>query len=48
MPGDKSSPLRISLSSCISNSHCSRQGVYINNLSRALKDLGHYVEVVSD
>jgi glycosyltransferase involved in cell wall biosynthesis len=30
-----------------SNPHCGGQGVYLKNLSRALKDLGHVVEVVS-
>ncbi len=40
-------PLRICLLSYRSNPHCGGQGVYIKNLSRALKDLGHHVEVVS-
>ena len=30
-----------------SNPHCGGQGVYLKNLSRALKDLGHVVEVIS-
>jgi glycosyltransferase involved in cell wall biosynthesis len=30
-----------------SNPHCGGQGVYIRNLSRALTDLGHHVEVVA-
>jgi len=42
-----SGPLRICLLSYRSNPHCGGQGVYIQNLSRALKDLGHHVEVVS-
>ncbi|MBW1855556.1 MAG: glycosyltransferase, partial [Deltaproteobacteria bacterium] len=41
------SPLRICLLSYRSNPHCGGQGVYLKNLSRALKDLGHQVEVVS-
>ncbi|MBI9082912.1 MAG: glycosyltransferase family 4 protein [Desulfobacterales bacterium] len=40
-------PLRICLLSYRSNPHCGGQGVYLKNLSRALKDLGHEVEVVS-
>ena len=40
-------PLRICLLSYRSNPHCGGQGVYLKNLSRALKDLGHHVEVVS-
>ena len=40
-------PLRICLISYRSNPHCGGQGVYLKNLSRALKDLGHHVEVVS-
>jgi len=40
-------PLRICLLSYRSNPHCGGQGVYLKNLSRALKDLGHYVDVVS-
>jgi len=39
--------LRICLLSYRSNPHSGGQGVYIRNLSRALKDLGHDVEVVS-
>ena len=30
-----------------SNPHCGGQGVYLKNLSRALQDLGHKVEVIS-
>ncbi len=41
------SPLRICLLSYRSNPHCGGQGVYLKNLSRALKDLGHRVDVVS-
>ncbi len=43
--GDK--PLRICLLSYRSNPHCGGQGVYLKNLSRALKDLGHDVDVIS-
>jgi len=44
---NNSDPLRICLLSYRSNPHSGGQGVYINNLSRALKDLGHHVEVIS-
>jgi len=47
MPADKKAPLRICLLSYRSNPHCGGQGVYLKNLSRALKELGHLVEVVS-
>jgi glycosyltransferase involved in cell wall biosynthesis len=40
-------PLRICLLSYRSNPHSGGQGVYIKNLGRALKALGHSVEVVS-
>jgi glycosyltransferase involved in cell wall biosynthesis len=40
-------PLRICLLSYRSNPHCGGQGIYVQNLSRALKALGHQVEVVS-
>ncbi len=40
-------PLNICLLSYRSNPHCGGQGVYLKNLSRALKDLGHRVEVIS-
>jgi glycosyltransferase involved in cell wall biosynthesis len=43
----KDTPLRICLLSYRSNPHSGGQGVYIKNLSRALKGLGHHVEVVS-
>ncbi len=39
--------LNIGLISYRSNPHCGGQGVYIRNLSRALSDLGHRVEVIS-
>lgn len=39
--------LRICLLSYRSNPHCGGQGVYLNNLSRALKALGHKIDVVS-
>lgn len=41
------SPLNICLLSYRSNPHCGGQGVYLKNISRALKDLGHRVEVIS-
>ncbi|MFH1092010.1 MAG: glycosyltransferase family 4 protein [Pseudomonadota bacterium] len=44
---DDDFPLRICLISYRSNPHCGGQGVYLKNLSRALKDLGHHVEVIS-
>ena len=40
-------PLRICLLSYRSNPHSGGQGVYVKNLSRALKNLGHQVEVVA-
>lgn len=40
-------PLRICLLSYRSNPHCGGQGVYLNQLSRALHNLGHHVEVLS-
>ena len=39
--------LNIGLISYRSNPHCGGQGVYIRNLSHALCDLGHRVEVIS-
>jgi len=47
MPADHSKPLRICLLGYRSNPHSGGQGVYIQNLSRALKDLGHKVDVAS-
>jgi hypothetical protein len=46
-PINNHDPLRICLLSYRSNPHCGGQGVYLKNLSRALKNLGHSVEVVS-
>lgn len=40
-------PLRICILSYRSNPFCGGQGVYVKNLSRALSDLGHQVEIVS-
>ena len=40
-------PLRIGMISYRSNPHCGGQGVYVRNLSRALTDLGHKVEVIA-
>ncbi|MFP4392615.1 MAG: glycosyltransferase family 4 protein [Desulfohalobiaceae bacterium] len=39
--------LRIGLLSYRSNPHCGGQGIYIKNLSKALVELGHQVEVIS-
>lgn len=44
---DNEKPLKICMISYRSNPHCGGQGVYIRNLSRALTDLGHQVEVVA-
>ncbi len=44
---DSRKPLRICLLSYRSKPHSGGQGVYIRCLSRALKDLGHRVDVVS-
>ena len=41
------SPMNICLLSYRSNPHCGGQGVYLKNISRALRDLGHNVEVIS-
>ncbi|MCK5312663.1 MAG: glycosyltransferase family 4 protein, partial [Desulfobacteraceae bacterium] len=38
---------KIGIISYRSNPHCGGQGVYVRNLSRALSDLGHSVEVIS-
>jgi len=40
-------PLNICLISYRSNPHSGGQGVYLKNLSRALKDLGHGVDILS-
>lgn len=40
-------PLRICLLSYRSNPHCGGQGVYLKQLSRELRALGHHVEVLS-
>ncbi|UCH23869.1 MAG: glycosyltransferase family 4 protein [Deltaproteobacteria bacterium] len=47
MTGDNDGRLKICLLSYRSNPHCGGQGVYLKNLSRALKDIGHQVEVIS-
>jgi glycosyltransferase involved in cell wall biosynthesis len=39
--------LKIALVSYRSKPHCGGQGVYIKNLSRAIKDLGHQIDVIS-
>ncbi|MBF0376663.1 MAG: glycosyltransferase family 4 protein [Desulfamplus sp.] len=41
------SRLKIGLISYRSNPHCGGQGVYVRNLSRALTDFGHHVEVIA-
>ena len=41
------SGLKIALISYRSNPHCGGQGVYVKNLSHALSDLGHDVEVIA-
>ena len=46
-PQNSDSPLNICLISYRSNPHSGGQGVYLKNLSRALKDLGHAVEILS-
>ena len=45
--GSKDKPLHICLLSYRSNPHSGGQGVYLQNLSRAIKDLGHRVEILS-
>ncbi|MDL2269788.1 glycosyltransferase family 4 protein [Desulfosarcina sp. OttesenSCG-928-A07] len=40
-------PLKICLLGYRSNPHCGGQGVYLKNLSRALKSIGHSVTVIS-
>lgn len=47
MAANPNAPLKICLLSYRSNPHCGGQGVYVQNLTRALKDLGHHVDVVS-
>lgn len=47
MPDIDNRPLRICLLGYRSNPHCGGQGVYIRNLSHALAQLGHCVEVIS-
>ena len=47
IPRNNHGPLRVCLLSYRSNPHCGGQGVYLKNLSRALKNLGHVVEVIS-
>lgn len=41
------SNLRIGIISYRSNPHCGGQGVYVDNLSRKLADLGHRIEVIA-
>lgn len=40
-------PLKICMLSYRSNPHCGGQGVYVRNLTKALRDIGHQVEVVA-
>ena len=47
MGHDHQKPLRICLLSYRSKPHSGGQGVYIRHLSRALKDLGHHIDVIS-
>ncbi|MHC4458846.1 MAG: glycosyltransferase family 4 protein, partial [Planctomycetota bacterium] len=47
MNSENHDPLKICLLSYRSNPHSGGQGVYLKNLSRALKDLGHQVQVIS-
>ena len=47
MFADASRPLRICLLSYRCDPHCGGQGVYLQNLSRAIVALGHKVEVVA-
>ncbi len=47
MSGKIDRPLRIGMISYRSNPHCGGQGVYVRNLSRALTDMGHQVEVIA-
>lgn len=42
---DPGSPLRIAFLSYRGKPHCGGQGVYTRHLTKALKDLGHHVEV---
>jgi glycosyltransferase involved in cell wall biosynthesis len=44
---DRFVPLKICLLSYRSNPHSGGQGVYVSNLSRSLKKLGHHVHVIS-
>jgi len=46
-PGAGNKPLNICLISYRSNPHSGGQGVYLRNLSRAIKDLGHQVQILS-
>jgi len=43
----KNKRYRICILSYRSNPHCGGQGVYLRHLASALKDLGHYVDVIS-
>ncbi|UCE52054.1 MAG: glycosyltransferase family 4 protein [Desulfobacterales bacterium] len=47
MPQDSSEQLKICLLSYRSNPHCGGQGVYLKNLSRALKKSGHRIDVIA-
>ncbi|MCF8029689.1 MAG: glycosyltransferase family 4 protein [Desulfohalobiaceae bacterium] len=47
LQGNSPRSLRIALVSYRSNPYCGGQGVYVRHLSRALRDLGHRVDVIS-
>lgn len=44
-PADTGPPLRIAFLSYRGKPHCGGQGVYTKQLTKALQDLGHHVEV---
>jgi glycosyltransferase involved in cell wall biosynthesis len=46
-PPDNTAPLNICLLSYRSHPYCGGQGIYVHHLSKALKILGHQVDVVS-
>ena len=47
MTSSPDSPLRIAITSYRSKPHCGGQGIYVRQMSRALVNLGHTVEVFS-
>lgn len=46
-PDNTNKTFKICMLSYRSNPHCGGQGVYLKNLTRALTDLGHHVEVLA-